>query len=149
MLGLGQKLSSVLKHSSVSLRGALFHGKGTEKKLGAARSLCVSLQRYRKLQNPRDDDDDDDVEINQPLKFSTSKASHRVWSVDRSFGNTKERPWWRVLPLSVFCACFLLWCVFRKESQIDKQLEKELDEHIPGILSGEDDTKEDETRPDS
>ncbi|KAJ8364140.1 hypothetical protein SKAU_G00129710 [Synaphobranchus kaupii] len=150
---LGQKLCAVLKHGGVSFGGALFHGQRTEQKLtrlGAARSLCFSSQRSRRLQSPQDDD----VETEKPIKFSTSKASHRVWSVDRSLGSTHERPWWKVLPLSLFGVCFLLWCVLRKESEVDQQLEKQLDEHFPGILSDEDDTdeddtNEDETRPDS
>ncbi|XP_064178436.1 ubiquinol-cytochrome-c reductase complex assembly factor 4 [Anguilla rostrata] len=148
MPGVGQKLFAVLKHNGVSFRGVLFHGYRSEQKptrLGATRNLCLS-QRYRKLQSPQDQDDE---EIEKPIKFSSSKASHRVWSVDRSFGSTHERPWWKVLPLSLFGVCFLLWCVFRQESQIDEKLEKRLDEHIPGLLSDEDDTDEDETRPDS
>lgn len=111
----------------------------------------MSLQRYRKSQSPRDDEE---VEVAKPLKFSTSKASHRVWRVNQALGSREERPWWKVLPVSLFGICFLLWCVFRKGSEIDKKLEKELDEHLPGILSYEDDTDEDntdedETSPDS
>ncbi|TSL82515.1 Protein ccsmst1 [Bagarius yarrelli] len=71
----------------------------------------------------------------QPIKFSTSKASHRTWRVERSMGSRFQRPWWQVLPLSVLTVGFLLWCVFRQESDVDRSLEKQLFEHLPGLLS--------------
>lgn len=52
-------------------------------------------------------------------------------------GSQFERPWWKVLPVSLFATGFLLWCVLRDETDIDTQLEKELYEHLPGLLSDE------------
>ncbi|KAJ8245774.1 hypothetical protein GJAV_G00260170 [Gymnothorax javanicus] len=149
MPGLGRNLFAVLKHSNSSFHGALFRGNGVRQiqtKLGKTRSLCLSSRRDRKSQTPEDDRDED---TENPIEFSTSKASHRVWRVDTSLGRSHERPWWKVLPLSLFGVCFLLWCIFRKESGIDRQLEKELDEYFPGIFSEEEDPEDHETRPNS
>ncbi|XP_009875786.1 PREDICTED: protein CCSMST1, partial [Apaloderma vittatum] len=54
---------------------------------------------------------------------SASKASPRVWSVSRSMGSHYERPWVKVLPLSLLCTGLLLWCVFRPKTEIDERLE--------------------------
>ncbi|XP_012694704.2 protein CCSMST1 [Clupea harengus] len=101
----------------------------------SARSLFVSQQQCAQSKSPSDDDDEP---APQPIKFSTSKASHRSWSVDRSLGSSYERPWWKVLPISVIGIGFLLWCLFRKESEIDKMLEAQLHEHFPDLSSDED-----------
>ncbi|XP_067912207.1 protein CCSMST1-like [Heterodontus francisci] len=65
------------------------------------------------------------------IKFSTSKASYRVWTVDNSLGSDYQNPWWKVLPLSLAGIAFLLWCFLRKESEIDKVLERTLLDHFP------------------
>ncbi|KAM9598433.1 ubiquinol-cytochrome c reductase complex assembly factor 4 [Morphnus guianensis] len=57
------------------------------------------------------------------IPFSASKASPRVWSVSRSMGSDHERPWAKVLPLSLLCAGLLLWCAFREKTEIDERLE--------------------------
>lgn len=85
---------------------------------------------------------DDDEETNQPIKFTTSKASHRSWSVDRSLGSTYQRPWWRVLPFSVVGVGFVVWCFWRSETEVDQILEKELYDHIPGLLANEEEEEE-------
>lgn len=59
-------------------------------------------------------------------------------------GSRFQRPWWKVLPLSILTVGFLLWCVFRKESDIDRTLEKQLYEHLPGLLSNIEETEDDE-----
>ncbi|XP_076826520.1 ubiquinol-cytochrome c reductase complex assembly factor 4 [Brachyhypopomus gauderio] len=69
----------------------------------------------------------------QPLKFSTSKASHRTWKVERSMGSTHQRSWKKVLPLSFICISFLLWCTFRKASEVDQALGNV--EHLPLFLT--------------
>ncbi|XP_028823064.1 ubiquinol-cytochrome c reductase complex assembly factor 4 [Denticeps clupeoides] len=79
----------------------------------------------------------EDEEVGQPIKFSTSKASHRTWTVERSFGSTHQRPWWKVLPITVAGVAFLLWCVLREETEVDETLDKPLHERLPGILSEE------------
>uniref|UniRef100_A0A8B9ITU8 Protein CCSMST1 n=1 Tax=Amazona collaria TaxID=241587 RepID=A0A8B9ITU8_9PSIT len=62
-----------------------------------------------------------DPEDGAPILFSTSKASPRVWSVSQSMGSDHERPWVKVLPLSLLCSGFLLWCVFREPTEIDEK----------------------------
>lgn len=59
-------------------------------------------------------------------------------------GSRFQRPWWQVLPLSVLTIGFLLWCVFREESNIDRTLEKQLYEHLPGLLSNIEEAEEEE-----
>uniref|UniRef100_A0AAQ4R6Z5 Ubiquinol-cytochrome c reductase complex assembly factor 4 n=1 Tax=Gasterosteus aculeatus aculeatus TaxID=481459 RepID=A0AAQ4R6Z5_GASAC len=69
---------------------------------------------------------DGDKEVNEPIKFSTSKASHRTWKVESSLGSQYERPWWKVLPISLGLTGFLLWCALRAQTDIDVELEKHL-----------------------
>lgn len=97
------------------------------------RALSVSQNLCARSKKPPEDEDVPP----EPIKFSTSKASHRTWSVDRSLGSSHQRPWWRVLPISVVGVAFLLWCIFRNESEVDETLEKQLYEHLPGLLSDE------------
>lgn len=80
--------------------------------------------------------------VSQPIKFSTSKASQKNWSVRRSLGSNYQRPLWKVLPVSVIGMGFLLWCFFRGQSGIDEKLEKNLYEHLPGLLSDEEEEEE-------
>ncbi|XP_010136997.1 PREDICTED: protein CCSMST1, partial [Buceros rhinoceros silvestris] len=58
-----------------------------------------------------------------PTPFSASKASPRVWSVSQSMGSDHERPWVKVLPVSLLCTGLLLWCLFREKTEIDERLE--------------------------
>ncbi|CAN9508560.1 unnamed protein product [Ophioblennius macclurei] len=109
--------------------------RSSERTLRNARSLAVSAQMSARSKAPSDEDEEQ--QISEPIKFSTSKASHRTWRVDSSMGSHYERPWWKVLPISLVFTGFILWCVFRDETEIDSQLEKELYDHIPGLLSEE------------
>ncbi|XP_072568692.1 ubiquinol-cytochrome c reductase complex assembly factor 4 [Paramormyrops kingsleyae] len=102
------------------------------------RSMFLTCERCCKSQSPENTED-----MGKPIKFSTSKASHRTWRVDRSLGSQHQRPWWKVLPVSLAIVCFLLWCAFRDESEIDQKLEKQLYEHLSGLSLDED--KEDDT----
>ncbi|XP_062444679.1 ubiquinol-cytochrome c reductase complex assembly factor 4 [Rhea pennata] len=65
-----------------------------------------------------------------PVPFSASKASPRVWSVSRSMGSDHERPWGKVLPVSLLCAALLLWCVLRDKTEIDERLEAVFSDQI-------------------
>ncbi|XP_070783636.1 ubiquinol-cytochrome c reductase complex assembly factor 4 isoform X2 [Enoplosus armatus] len=109
-------------------RGIFIRNTTSTVRLNSVRPLALSSQR---LAAPTDDKEVN----NEPIKFSTSKASHRTWKVDRSMGSQFERPWWKVLPISLFCTSFLLWCALRNETAVDTHLEKELYEHLPGLLS--------------
>ncbi|XP_010220361.1 PREDICTED: protein CCSMST1 [Tinamus guttatus] len=64
------------------------------------------------------------------VQFSASKASPRVWSVDRSMGSGHERPWGKVLPVSLLGAALLLWCALRDSSEIDERLEAIFSERV-------------------
>uniref|UniRef100_A0A8C8RQU2 Chromosome 16 open reading frame 91 n=1 Tax=Pelusios castaneus TaxID=367368 RepID=A0A8C8RQU2_9SAUR len=70
-----------------------------------------------------------------PIPFSTSKASPRAWSVDRSMGSDYERPWVKVLPVSLLGMGLLLWCYFREETEIDEKLGALLYEQVPDLLN--------------
>ncbi|XP_021266826.1 protein CCSMST1 isoform X2 [Numida meleagris] len=64
-----------------------------------------------------------DPEGEGAIPFSASKASPRVWSVSQSMGSDYQRPWVKVLPLSLLCSGLLLWCAFREKTEIDERLE--------------------------
>lgn len=100
-------------------------------RLNSVRTLAVSSQSLAKST-----DEDNEVK-SDPIRFSTSKASHKSWKVDRSMGSQHQRPWWKVFPISLFAISFLLWCVLRKETDIDTKLEQNLYKHLPGLLSDE------------
>ncbi|XP_041061668.1 protein CCSMST1 [Carcharodon carcharias] len=65
------------------------------------------------------------------LKFSTSKASYRVWTVNRSLGSDYQNTWWKVFSLSLAGIAFVVWCFLRKETEIDRTLEQTLLDHLP------------------
>ncbi|XP_073345910.1 ubiquinol-cytochrome c reductase complex assembly factor 4 isoform X2 [Pagrus major] len=119
-----------LTRSALS-RGIFNHHGTSTVRLNSVRSLAVSLQRTAKST-----DDDEKVKY-EPIKFSTSKASHKTWRVERSMGSQYQKPWWKVLPVSVFGISFLLWCALRRESDIDATLETHLYERLPGLLPDE------------
>ncbi|XP_034413762.1 protein CCSMST1 isoform X2 [Cyclopterus lumpus] len=112
-------------------RGVFVHNATRTVGVNSVRSLALSSQASAESK-------DGDKEVNNvPIKFSTSKASHRSWKVDRSMGSQYERPWWKVLPISLFFTGIILWCAFRGQTDMDKQLEKQLFEHLPGLLPDE------------
>ncbi|KAM3859562.1 G-protein coupled estrogen receptor 1-like [Diretmus argenteus] len=75
-----------------------------QRRLSSVRSVTLAAQRWSKPE--------DGEENKEPIRFSTSKASHRTWRVERSLGSQFQRPWWKVLPISLFGICFLL-CKFK------------------------------------
>ncbi|XP_061611720.1 ubiquinol-cytochrome c reductase complex assembly factor 4 isoform X2 [Phyllopteryx taeniolatus] len=105
----------------------------------SARPLSVSHRLLAKPEKPGEDAQEG--VNNEPVRFSISKASHRTWKVDRSLGIQYKRPWWKVVPLSVIAVGFLVWCALREETDIDAQLEKELYQHLPGLVSNEENEK--------
>ncbi|KAG9461505.1 hypothetical protein GDO78_016642, partial [Eleutherodactylus coqui] len=56
----------------------------------------------------RPDDTEEKVD-DKPIKFTTSKGSHRRWTVAQSFGSDYARPWYKVLPVSLLLSALLLW----------------------------------------
>ncbi|XP_042364257.1 protein CCSMST1 isoform X2 [Plectropomus leopardus] len=112
-------------------RGIFVDNAAAAARLNSVRSLTLSSRSSAKSR-------DGEEEVNdEPIKFSTSKASHRTWRVDRSMGSQFERPWWKVLPISLVFTGLLLWCILRGQTDIDAQLEKQLYDHLPGLLSDE------------
>ncbi|XP_054454811.1 ubiquinol-cytochrome-c reductase complex assembly factor 4 isoform X2 [Anoplopoma fimbria] len=121
-------------------RGIFVHNAAPTAGVNSVRSLALSSQTSAESK-------DGDKEVNnEPLKFSTSKASHRTWKVDHGMGSQYERPWWKVLPVSLFSIGFLLWCALRGQTDIDVTLEKELYEQLPGLLSEEDEEDAEEAK---
>ncbi|MBN3275243.1 CSMT1 protein, partial [Polyodon spathula] len=90
----------------------------------ASRHLSSTAQRSRRSEPLNDEEDPG------PLKFTSSKASHRTWSVDQSLGSQFQRPWWKVLPISLLGLGIVLWCFFREESEIDREMERSLSERF-------------------
>ncbi|XP_034564289.1 protein CCSMST1 [Notolabrus celidotus] len=129
----GRVFSGLIR--AASCRGFCTY-KASTVRLSSVRSLSVSSRRAAR---PIDDNEVKD----EPIKFSTSKASHRTWRVDRSLGSQYERPWWKVLPISLVGTGFLLWCALRDETDIDVKLEKQLSEQLPGIYSDEEEDDDD------
>ncbi|XP_019749343.1 ubiquinol-cytochrome c reductase complex assembly factor 4 isoform X2 [Hippocampus comes] len=105
----------------------------------SVRPLTVSHHLLAKPNKPEQDLQEETA--TEPIRFSTSKASHRTWKVERSMGSQHQRPWWKVVPLSVIAVAFLLWCALREESDIDERLDKELYQHLPGLLSNQENEK--------
>ncbi|XP_071248299.1 ubiquinol-cytochrome c reductase complex assembly factor 4 [Salvelinus alpinus] len=136
MSRIGRVLSS-LSHYSLC-RGIVIDGIKTKLRLNHIRTLCLTSHCLAKSKKPADEDDE---EFSQPIKFSSSKASHKTWNVDQSLGSKYQRPWWKVLPISLLGVSFLLWCALRGETVIDEQLEKNLYEQLPGLLSDEEQSK--------
>lgn len=80
---------------------------------------------------------DEETVKEEPINFSTSKASHRTWKVKDSMGSQYERPWWAVAPVMLLGSALLLWCFLREETDVDAQLNKQLYERLPGLFSDE------------
>ncbi|XP_068439984.1 ubiquinol-cytochrome c reductase complex assembly factor 4 [Clinocottus analis] len=118
-------------------RGIFVHNATrTVGRVNSVRTLSLSSQTSAESK-------DWDKEVNnEPIKFSTSKASHRTWKVERSMGSQYEQPLWKVVPISLVFLGILLWCALRSQSDIDVILEKELYEHLPGLLSVEEEDEQ-------
>lgn len=53
--------------------------------------------------------------------------------MEQSFGSDYQRPWWKVLPVSLFCTAVLLWAFFREETEIDEILYRPVSELLEEI----------------
>ncbi|XP_037611329.1 protein CCSMST1 isoform X2 [Sebastes umbrosus] len=99
--------------------------------LNSVRPLALSSQTSAESKDSQNEVD------NTPIKFSTSKGSHRTWKVERSMGSQFQRPLRKVIPIILIFTSFMLWVAFRSETDFDKQLEKELYERFPALLPDE------------
>ncbi|XP_074135758.1 ubiquinol-cytochrome c reductase complex assembly factor 4 isoform X2 [Sminthopsis crassicaudata] len=75
--------------------------------------------------------EEEEDELERPIRFSSSKANPRRWTVEHSLGSDRRRPWWKVVPLSASLIALILWCFFRKESDIDQWLVQGLEGESP------------------
>uniref|UniRef100_H0XIH6 Ubiquinol-cytochrome c reductase complex assembly factor 4 n=2 Tax=Otolemur garnettii TaxID=30611 RepID=H0XIH6_OTOGA len=64
----------------------------------------------------------------RPIQFSSSKAVPLRWKVEQSLGKEQQRPWWKVLPLSVSLMVLVIWFYVRPETSTDQWLRQVLEE---------------------
>ncbi|XP_058477496.1 ubiquinol-cytochrome-c reductase complex assembly factor 4 [Solea solea] len=127
MFAIGGRVFTGLKQVSFS-RGSFIPDCGV--RLNSMRLLALSFRRTATSKKPTDEE-----EKNEPIKFSTSKASYKTWKVDQSMGSKYGQPLFKVLTVSLLSLSLILWCVLREETVIDGKLETRLYEHVPGLLS--------------
>ncbi|XP_054445337.1 ubiquinol-cytochrome-c reductase complex assembly factor 4 [Pteronotus mesoamericanus] len=106
---------------------------------GAVRELRLVRWASRSLHSPpgcraraqpeAQGEEEDDP--NRPILFSSSKASPYRWTVEHSLGRERQRPWSRVLPLSLSLMALVIWCFFRQETTADRWLTQVLEEEVP------------------
>ncbi|KAM7370946.1 hypothetical protein PAMP_010454 [Pampus punctatissimus] len=133
------RLFTGLTRAAVS-RGIFLNDVTTTARLNSVRSLTLSCQKPATSERRSHTEEVN----NEPITFSTSKASHRMWKVKRSMGSQFKRRGRNVLPISLLGTIFLLWCVLRGETDTDGRLEKMLDHHLPGLFSDEDEEEEEQ-----
>uniref|UniRef100_G1TTS3 Uncharacterized protein n=1 Tax=Oryctolagus cuniculus TaxID=9986 RepID=G1TTS3_RABIT len=71
-------------------------------------------------------------EPGRPIQFSCSRASPARWTVAQSMGWQQQRPWWKVLPVSLSLMLLVTWCFLRPKSSADLWLQRVLDGEGPG-----------------
>ncbi|XP_047389658.1 protein CCSMST1 [Sciurus carolinensis] len=102
--------------------------------VGAVRALRLAVWASRRQHPPpagraraqRADEEEEDPD--RPLRFSSSKANPSRWTVEQSLGKEQQRPWWKVLPLSLSLMAVVIWCFLRQESGADQWLRRVLEE---------------------
>uniref|UniRef100_A0A8C9Q3H5 Protein CCSMST1 n=1 Tax=Spermophilus dauricus TaxID=99837 RepID=A0A8C9Q3H5_SPEDA len=60
-------------------------------------------------------------------------ASPSRWTVMHSLGKEQQRPWWKVLPLSLSLLALVSWCFLRQESGADQWLKRVLEIEGPEL----------------
>ncbi|KAI8508277.1 hypothetical protein Bbelb_145170 [Branchiostoma belcheri] len=66
------------------------------------------------------------------------------WKVAQTMNLNKNRPMRKIIPVSLTITAFLLYfCVFRKETWLDEELDKNLYQRMPGLLSSVEEEDED------
>lgn len=97
----------------------------------ASRSLHPPPGGRDQAQSAAKGEEEDDPD--RPIPFSTSKANPSRWTVEHSLGKEQQRPWWRVLPISLSLMILLIWCVVRDETGTDRWLKQVLEEEVPEL----------------
>ncbi|XP_034049872.1 protein CCSMST1 [Thalassophryne amazonica] len=105
-------------------------------RLSGVRCLALSTHKCITSDTPK--------ETSEPIKFSTSKASHHIWKVKGSMESEMQQPWRKVSSLILLSTAVLLWCILRAETDADKAIENPNRDNIPDFLQD----IEDENKPD-
>ncbi|KAM8776948.1 ubiquinol-cytochrome c reductase complex assembly factor 4 [Rhynchonycteris naso] len=95
----------------------------------ASRSLHPPPGGEVRAQPAAEVEEEDDP--HRPILFSSSKANPSRWTVEHSLGKRVQRPWWKVLPLSLPLMVLVIWCFFRPETSADHWLRQVLEEEVP------------------
>uniref|UniRef100_A0A8C6DGA4 Protein CCSMST1 n=1 Tax=Moschus moschiferus TaxID=68415 RepID=A0A8C6DGA4_MOSMO len=95
----------------------------------ASRSPPLPPSSRAPAQLAAEGDNEDDP--HRPLRFSSSSAAPRRWTVKQSLGTGQQRPWWVVLPLSLSLTALVIRCFFRQEIGVDRWLKRMLLEEVP------------------
>ncbi|XP_071797851.1 ubiquinol-cytochrome c reductase complex assembly factor 4-like [Asterias amurensis] len=103
--------------------------------------IPLSSQQHRFASSKKTSKADEDPDA--PLSYTSSKALD--WSVHNSYGRHKKQPWYKVAPISIGLSIFIAWIFLRKETDIDRQLEKHLHERLPHMFPPPAEVPEDET----
>ncbi|XP_045676870.1 protein CCSMST1 [Phyllostomus hastatus] len=104
---------------------------------GAVGELRLVFWASRNLQSPpgsrarTQPEGEEEDDPNRPILFSSSKAHPSRWTVEHSLGGERQRPWFRVLPLSLSLMALVVWCFFRQETGADRWLRQVLEEEVP------------------
>ncbi|XP_012503189.1 PREDICTED: protein CCSMST1 [Propithecus coquereli] len=94
----------------------------------ASRSLHPPPGGRARAQSAGDGEEDDP---DRPVQFSSSRGIPLRWSVEHSLGKGHQRPWWKVLPLSLSLMVLVIWFYLRPESDADQWLRQALGEEAP------------------
>jgi len=99
--------------------------------------VCASHRQHLKegqFENTTHTSSNADIEDkDKPLQYSTSKA--REWSVGNSFGKhrAKENSGKKVAAICTVSLALVAWIFLRKESEIDRMLERDLNETLASL----------------
>ncbi|XP_002732449.1 ubiquinol-cytochrome-c reductase complex assembly factor 4-like [Saccoglossus kowalevskii] len=93
--------------------------------------LSTITARYSSGKTQHDNQIEDD---DKPIPYTSSGALK--WTVDESLGSRHQQPKWRVALISVTLSAILIWAAFREETEIDKELEKPLEQRMAELQAG-------------
>lgn len=79
---------------------------------------------------------DEEIDLDAPVKFSTSRAATWKSRVTYSGRQTEvnQRPWYEPISVTVSVTIFLVYfCYLREENDVDTKFSKTLYDHISGL----------------
>lgn len=95
-------------------------------------SMTLVKSRFKATQKS----DDDEIDLDAPIKFSSSRAATWKSRITYSGEQTEvnKRPWFEPYVVIVSISVFLIYfCILREESEVDKEFSKTLYDHISGL----------------